>query len=129
MRACLRMIFVLILGLVCSATIWAQGDNPTDPLIRVLQAKGVLTEPEVRAITSTSPAEQRDRLAVLLRDKGIISASELEAVRSTFAAVKDDHRRLQNTIQPGEYGASANAIEGYRCRGADSGAGHRCAKT
>jgi hypothetical protein len=54
----------------------------TDPLIRMLIAKGVLTEIEGRAIGSSgSPDAQRNRLATLLRDKGIISAVEYEAVR------------------------------------------------
>jgi hypothetical protein len=49
----------------------------------MLVTKGVLTETEGNAITSSGTvAEQRDRLAVLLREKGIISAAEYEAVHT-----------------------------------------------
>jgi hypothetical protein len=61
---------------------FSQTDNSTDPLVRVLVTKGVLTAEEARLIvTNASPAEQRDRLATLLRDKGVISAAEFETVR------------------------------------------------
>ena len=54
-----------------------------DPLVRMLIAKGVLTEFEGRSIsTSGTPVEQRDRLAALLREKGLISNAEFEAVRT-----------------------------------------------
>jgi hypothetical protein len=73
----------VILALVFSSFVCAQTDNTTDPLVRVLQAKGVLTEAEARSITANaSLAEQRDRLATLLRDKGVISPGEFEAVRT-----------------------------------------------
>jgi hypothetical protein len=80
-------VFALILLILVSPRLFAQSDNQVDPLVRVLQAKGVITESEARAIgASSSPNEQRDRLAALLRDKGIISASELEAVRISAGA-------------------------------------------
>ncbi|HEX5886487.1 MAG TPA: hypothetical protein VFY67_18240, partial [Pyrinomonadaceae bacterium] len=64
-------------------------DNSTDPLVRILVTKGVITTEEARAIvTDASPAEQRDRLAVLLRDKGVISAAEFEATRTNPPATK-----------------------------------------
>lgn len=54
-----------------------------DPLVRMLIAKGVLTENEGHSISESGTAvEQRDRLANLLRDKGIISTAEYEAVRA-----------------------------------------------
>jgi hypothetical protein len=54
-----------------------------DPLVRMLIAKGVLTEDEGRTVSARgTPAEQRDRLAALLRDKGLISPAEFEAVRA-----------------------------------------------
>src|SRR6266849_1765079 len=55
----------------------------SDPLVRMLVAKGVLTANEGRSIsTSGTPVEQRDRLAALLREKGLISNAEFEAVRT-----------------------------------------------
>jgi hypothetical protein len=78
------LIVVVILGSVF--VVFSQTADTSDPLVRVLQAKGVLTEAEARAITSNaSPAEQRDRLASLLRDKGVISATEFESIRAPAA--------------------------------------------
>ncbi len=55
----------------------------TDPLIRMLVAKGLLTMEDARALNVPGTTlEQRDRLAALLRDKGLISAAEFEAVRN-----------------------------------------------
>ena len=59
----------------------------TDPLVRVLIAKGLLTTEEGRSISAAAtPVEQRDRLASLLRDKGLISSAEYEAVRTVAPA-------------------------------------------
>src|SRR6185295_2699408 len=57
-------------------------------LVRILVTKGVITADEARVIvTNASPAEQRDRLAVILRDKGVISAAEFEATRTNGLAI------------------------------------------
>ena len=78
------LISVIFLAIPAS---FAQSDNSSDPLVRVLVTKGVLTAEEARLIiTNGSPAEQRDRLATLLRDKGVISASEFEQVRANAPA-------------------------------------------
>lgn len=87
MRVYLRLTLLVIIGLGCAPVVFSQSTDTTDPLIRVLQSKGVLTETEARAITANaSPETQRDRLAALLRDKGVISATEFEAVRTPAAA-------------------------------------------
>jgi hypothetical protein len=80
----LRVLFALVLFTHLAATqLMAQQSNTTDPLVRMLVTKGVLTETEGNAITGTGTvAEQRDRLAVLLREKGIISSAEYETVRT-----------------------------------------------
>ena len=44
-----RYILILIVVFSTVQIVRAQSDTPTDPLIRVLQAKGVLTEAEARA--------------------------------------------------------------------------------
>ena len=81
MTACLRFAFIVTLAVVVSSVVLAQTDSSTDPLVRLLQQKGLLTEAEARAITANaSAAEQRDRLAVLLRDKGVLSPAEFEAL-------------------------------------------------
>jgi hypothetical protein len=85
------MIFYLRCVLILSVLLFAfpiasaqdSSSNSTDPLVRVLVTKGVLTPEEARLISvNASPAEQRDRLAALLRDKGVISAAEFEVVRT-----------------------------------------------
>ena len=83
MRVYLRLALIAIVSLGSALAVFSQTADTSDPLVRVLQAKGILTETEARAITTNaSPAEQKERLAALLRDKGIISAAEFEAVRT-----------------------------------------------
>ena len=95
MTRILHSFFALVLLLsaahlaVCqdSNTNGSNSKNTTisDPLVRMLMAKGLLTENEARSISeSGNAAEQRDRLANLLREKGIISAAEYEAVRAVM---------------------------------------------
>ena len=87
MRTVLCLILTCLIAVLITPTAFAQADNSSDPLVRILVTKGVLTADEARAIvTNASPAEQRDRLAVLLRDKGVISAAEFEATRATSPA-------------------------------------------
>ena len=82
-----RFLLLLISLAIVFPMARAQSSVDTDPLVRVLQAKGVLTEAEARLITANaSTAEQRDRLAVLLRDKGLISPAEFEAVRTNASS-------------------------------------------
>jgi hypothetical protein len=86
MRTYLRLTFILLLSVASALVVFAQSADTSDPLVRVLQTKGILTEAEARAITANaSAAEQRDRLAVLLRDKGVISAAEYETLRKPAA--------------------------------------------
>src|SRR5215213_1930643 len=86
MNVYLRLILIVVISLGSGLAVFSQSTDTSDPLVRVLQAKGILTESEARAITSNaSPAEQRDRLAALLRDKGVISATEFEAIHTPAA--------------------------------------------
>lgn len=83
MRIVLYVTLICVLGSLAMPAALAQGDNSSDPLVRVLVSKGVLTPEEARLIvTIATPAEQRDRLATLLRDKGVISTAEFEQVRA-----------------------------------------------
>ena len=87
MRIVLCITLTCVIALLVIPTTFAQSDNSTDPLVRILVTKGVITTEEARVIvTNASPAEQRDRLAVLLRDKGVISAAEFEATRTNPSA-------------------------------------------
>jgi hypothetical protein len=82
----MRLILIAIVLLGSTLVVFSQ---TTDPLVRVLQTKGILTEAEARAITANaSPEEQRDRLATLLRDKGVISSTEFEALHATTPSTK-----------------------------------------
>jgi hypothetical protein len=84
MRSFLRLTLIPIVVLGSALAIFAQSSAANDPLVQVLQSKGILTEAEARAITvNASPAEQRDRLAVMLRDKGVISTAEFEALHTS----------------------------------------------
>ena len=86
MSSCVRFGLIVIVIQIGSLISFAQADTATDPLVRVLEAKGILTSAEARSITANaSTTEQRDRLAAVLRDKGVISAAEFEAVRTTAA--------------------------------------------
>jgi hypothetical protein len=77
----------------------------TDPLVRMLIAKGVLTEPEGHSISATGTrVEQRDRLARMLRDKGIISTVEYEAVSTVVPTI--DETRLNVRPSPETAGSS-----------------------
>ncbi|MDT5295186.1 MAG: DcaP outer membrane protein [Acidobacteriota bacterium] len=61
----------------------APGAEIADPLVRVLIAKGLISNEEARALAAgRTPGEQRDRLATLLRDKGLLTSAEFEAVRT-----------------------------------------------
>ncbi len=89
MRVYLRLVLSVIIGCGSAVTVFSQSSDTSDPLVRVLQTKGIITDAEARAITSNASAsEQRDRLAVILRDKGVISATEFEAIRAPAASAE-----------------------------------------
>jgi hypothetical protein len=73
--------FVVLVSLVCSGGAVAQSQNTSQnsatPLVRVLQAKGILTAEEVAQLSQASSASDADsRLAKLLLSKGIISQAD-----------------------------------------------------
>src|SRR6267378_7852545 len=74
---CLLVIFTL-----CRRSLAQQpADNKSavNPLVRVLQAKGILTAEEVAQISQASSASDADqRLAKLLLMKGVISQAEYD---------------------------------------------------
>ncbi len=118
MTKTLHILFALILTLTATQLALAQASNPeasasnkdkatanssnvviADPLLRMLIAKGVLTETEGHSISETGNAvEQRDRLLNLLRDKGILSSAEYEAVRPVVPVA--DQVALSATSSP-----------------------------
>jgi len=73
--------FILLISLVWSERAVAQSQNTSQnsasPLVRVLQAKGILTAEEVAQLSQASSASDADsRLAKLLLSKGIISQAD-----------------------------------------------------
>src|SRR5580704_40666 len=73
--------FVLLSSFVWSERAVAQSQNSSQnsatPLVRVLQAKGILTAEEVAQLSQASSASDADsRLAKLLLSKGIISQAD-----------------------------------------------------
>jgi hypothetical protein len=98
-----RGLLILIVALIVFPTTLAQDNsaNATDPLVRVLLTKGVLTPDEVRLITINGTlAEQRDRLAIVLRNKGVISPAEFEAVRNVLPAGSPEPKTLNADYKP-----------------------------
>jgi hypothetical protein len=84
LKALVCSAFVLLLSsLVSSQRAVAQsqnaGQNSASPLVRVLQAKGILTAEEVAQLSQASSASDADsRLAKLLLNKGIISQADYD---------------------------------------------------
>jgi len=93
---CKHVRAVVFLG-VCSAAFFSWNeraaaqqltDNPpaVNPLVRVLQAKGILTSEEVAQINQGGPSGDADqRLAKLLLSKGVISQADYD---NAFSATK-----------------------------------------
>jgi len=89
-----------VVGVLCLAVIiapaFAADNQPSDPLIRVLQSKGILTQAEADTIGTVAPADQRVKLAQILRDKGLITAADYEAVSTAVPAYESGEATLQS---------------------------------
>src|SRR5260370_35475274 len=103
------VVWVLVILVLCDRS-WAQ--QPTDsksavnPLVRVLQAKGILTAEEVAKLAQASSASDADqRLAKLLLMKGVISQSDYDQTVNTASMI--------NTSAPP---SSRPAVVPRRCR-------------
>jgi len=88
-RLSLLLTVVLAFGLVSLAAAQQQ-DQPTgspNPLVQLLQSKGVLTTQEAAAINQApTPAEQQSRLTQLLYSKGIITQDEYKTTAAVEAS-------------------------------------------
>ena len=88
-RLSLVLAVVLAFGLVSLAAAQQQ-DQPKaapNPLIQLLQTKGVLTAQEAAAINQApTPAEQQSRLSQLLYSKGIITQDEYKTTAAAEAS-------------------------------------------
>lgn len=58
----------------------------SDPLIKLLATKGLITPREANDVATGSASEQRDKLAKLLLGKGLISMAEFETVKVVVPA-------------------------------------------
>jgi hypothetical protein len=59
--------------------------SASDPLVRVLLSKGVITAEEANYISSGSSANQREKLLYLLKEKGLLTRSEVESLDTPAA--------------------------------------------
>jgi len=56
----------------------------SDPLLRLLVSKGLLTGAEAQSvITANTPQDQRNRRIALLKDKGVLSIADVDALRTS----------------------------------------------
>src|SRR5581483_1653680 len=81
---CLSLLFLL----ASTSPALAQQDSGTpNPLARLLQSKGIITEQEAATLNeATTPAEAERRLAKLLLTKGVLSQQEYEQTIAALAA-------------------------------------------
>lgn len=110
-RLSLLLAVVLAFGLVSLAAAQQQ-DQPKaapNPLVQLLQSKGVLTAQEAAAINqAATPAEQQQRLTQLLYSKGIITQDEY---KQTAAAEARTVSETQGTLLPAAAHVSAGEPE------------------
>jgi hypothetical protein len=83
MKTLLRSTIALMALLALASLAQAQQKEPSqiapNPLVRLLQSKGIITEQEAAMISQApSPAESEQRLAKLLLSKGVISQQEYD---------------------------------------------------
>ena len=92
----------LLVSLVCSRVGVAQQQGSSQaaasPLVRVLQAKGILTPEEVAQLNQASSASDADqRLAKLLLSKGIISQADYDQMNGGPAVVAASSNSSSNS--------------------------------
>jgi len=111
-RLSLLLAVVLAFGLVSLATAQQQDDQTKaapNPLVQLLQNKGVLTAQEATAINqAATPAEQQARLTQLLYSKGLITQDEY---KTTAAAETSRASDSQGTWLPAAGHVSAGEPE------------------
>src|SRR5208337_4266477 len=95
-RLSLVLAAVLAFGLVSLAVAQQQdqSNNKTapNPLVQLLQSKGVLTAQEATAINqAATPAEQQSRLTQLLYSKGFITQDEYQTTAAAESRVPESN--------------------------------------
>jgi hypothetical protein len=76
---------LVLAGLSLAQNAAAQ-QGSADPLLRILAAKGVISQSELQEVTSADPALQRTRLTELLRKKGLLTDAEAREVTGSAPA-------------------------------------------
>jgi hypothetical protein len=100
------LVAAVVLTLIGSMLAGAQPDpaapaeQASDPLVRLLAAKGVLTGEEAQALAAVPAAQQRDHLTALLLKKGIISPSELQGVSTSNERLADFSSSATAALKP-----------------------------
>ena len=95
----------------------------TDPLLRLLISKGLMTTQEAELVGSAgNVAQQRDRLATLLKDKGLISTAEFDALRleTPGSSVTDNNAVTANSSRSLSTGSAAPAATAHKAAPAPS---------
>jgi len=84
------MLVVLTLVALASQVVAQQKESSTpapNPLLRLLQSKGIITEQEAATVAeAASPAESQAKLAKLLLSKGVINQDEYDQTLASIAA-------------------------------------------
>jgi hypothetical protein len=87
MKGLLRLLLLLVI--LTSPVLAQQRENTQatpNPLIRLLQSKGIITDQEAAQINGASTADTEQRLAKLLLTKGVISQQEYDQIISAPGA-------------------------------------------
>ena len=106
---------VLLSSTLCSGPALAQSQNTSQnsatPLVRVLQAKGILTAEEVAQLSQASSASDADsRLAKLLLSKGIISQADYnQMLRDPSVVTASSPSSASVTLVPAVYHVPGSA--------------------
>ncbi|HEX8183934.1 MAG TPA: hypothetical protein VF747_04265, partial [Blastocatellia bacterium] len=91
MKGFLHLAFITLTLLALSGQSLAQqkeeAQSPPNPLVKILQSKGIITEQEAATISgAATPGEAQQRLAKLLLTKGILNQQEYDQTISALGA-------------------------------------------
>ncbi len=76
-----RFVLLTLALFVCRFPLAAQTRNAADPLVKLLESKGVLSSQDVAALNAASGADDQRRILVsILREKGLITDEERAAI-------------------------------------------------
>src|SRR5712671_5911180 len=112
------VVVCLLVTLVLCDRSWAQqtGENKSavNPLVRVLQAKGILTAEEVAQINQASSTGDADqRLAKLLLMKGVISQADYDQTVGVATVMTASSTTTSNVaVIPAVYRVPVNNVPG-----------------